>query len=44
MSEIAEEAFESVSENVEKEYAMAKSEIEEKVKRAKEKALSELKL
>lgn len=34
----------SISELVEKKYASAKSELEEKVKRAKEKAPSELKL
>ncbi len=44
MSDIAEKAFESVSENVENEYSSTKSEVEEKVKRAKEKALSQLKL
>ncbi|MCS4539806.1 MAG: hypothetical protein HYU03_03840 [Thaumarchaeota archaeon] len=43
MSDIAEKAFESVSENVEKEYSSTKAEVEEKVKRAKEKALSQLK-
>lgn len=44
MSDIAEKAFESVLEDVEKEYSSTKSEIEERIRRAKEKTLSQLKV